>query len=64
MNDRVRIQLELPPLDVATVAWLLDVCGQLSHVLLKRYGDQLERYWSATEPGQPIAGPLRPPRAP
>lgn len=56
-----RVCIELPPLDIATVAWLVDVCGQLAHVLLQRYGDELEAYWAQTEPRQPITEPLRSP---
>lgn len=59
-----RVRIELPTLDIATVAWLVDVCGQLAHVLLQRYGDELEAYWAAAEPGHPITGPLRPSRTP
>lgn len=56
-----RLQLHLPPLDIATVAWLFDVCGQLSHILLQTYGDELEAYWTRTEPSQKLKGPLSPP---
>lgn len=58
-----RLELQLPPLDIATVAWLFDVCGQLSHALLQDYGDELEAYWTATGPDQPSVAPLAPPPA-
>lgn len=64
MSNHPPVRLELPPLDVATVAWLVDVCGRLAHALLRRYGDELEAYWAVTEPEQPITGPLRSPRPP
>ena len=54
--------MPLPPLDIATVAWLLDFCGQLQEVLWRTRGAELEAYWTATEPGQPIYGPLTKPR--
>jgi hypothetical protein len=56
-----RIELNLPALEPATAAWLLDLCGQLQHAILQGYGDELEVYWMATTPEQPIAGPLHPP---
>jgi len=49
-------------MDIATVAWLLDFCGQLQEVLWRTRGAELEAYWTATEPGQPIYGPLTKPR--
>ena len=57
-----RIVLCLPPLDAPTAAWLIDLCGHLQTEIWRKYGDALEAYWTATEPGQPIYGPLEPPR--
>ena len=56
------ITMSLPPPDIATVAWLLDFCGQLQEVLLRTRGAELEAYWTATEPGQLLYGPLTKPR--
>lgn len=62
-SDRPAISMPLPPLDVATAAWLLDLCGQLQQIIWRTHGADLEAYWTATEPGQPIYGPLtKPPR--
>ena len=61
---RPGIELSLPPLEPATAAWLLDLCGQLQHAILQAYGDELEAYWTATSPEQRIEGPLVPPRRP
>jgi hypothetical protein len=52
------VTLNLPPLEPATASWLFDLCGQLQHELLQKYGDELEPYWTATEPGQRTSGPL------
>ena len=49
------------PLDGATAAVLLDLCGQIEEALLREWGDEIEAHWLATKPGQPIYGPLRPP---
>ena len=57
------VVLRLPPLDGATAAWILDLCGQLQTALWRAYGDEIEAHWIATEPGQPIYGRL-PSRAP
>ena len=57
-----RIELNLPALEPATAAWLLDLSGQLQHAILQAYGDQLEAYWTATSPEQRIEGPLVAPR--
>jgi len=54
--------MPLPPLDIATVAWLLDFCGQLQEVLWRTRGAELEAHWTATEPGQLLCGPLPKPR--
>jgi len=56
------LKLSLPPLDGATAAWLLDVCGHLQRAIWLAYGDEIEAYWKATDPDQLIYGPLRPPR--
>ena len=53
--------LRLGPLDAATAAWLIDFCGRLQRELWRTYGDQVEAYWMATDPQQPLSGPLRPP---
>ena len=60
VHDGRRIVLSLPHLDGATAAVLLDLCGQLQVVLWRVYGDEIEAYWTATDPEQPIYGP--PPR--
>jgi hypothetical protein len=57
-----RLVLRLPPLDAPTAAWLIDLCGQLQTEIWRQYGDELEAYWTATEPDQPIYGPLEPSR--
>ena len=58
------VVLRLPPLDGATAAWILDLCGQLQTAIWRAYGDDIEAHWAATEPGQPIYGrlPLIPPK--
>jgi hypothetical protein len=48
-------------LDGATAAALLDLCGQLSHALLREWGDEIEAHWTDTDPDQLIYGPLLPP---
>ncbi len=60
--NRPAISMPLPPLDIATAAWLLDLCGQLQSTIWRTYGAELEAHWTATEPGQPIYGPLTKPR--
>jgi hypothetical protein len=55
------LNLQLPPLDGATAAWLLDLCGYLQIALWREYGDQIENHWTASEPGQMIFGRLQPP---
>jgi hypothetical protein len=62
VNDKpvCRLALQLPPLDGATAAWLLDLCGQIQTALWREYGDQIEAHWTATEPDQSIFGRLRP----
>jgi hypothetical protein len=57
VKDGRRIQLSLPHLDGATAATLLDLCGQLQVVLWRVYGDEIEAYWTATDPEQPICAP-------
>jgi len=54
--------MALPPLDIATAAWLLDLCGRIQEVLWRTRGAELEAYWTATEPSQAISGPLTKPR--
>jgi len=61
-DDPTPTTLRLPPLDIATAAWLLDLCGQLQEVIWRTRGAELEAYWTATEPGQPIYGPPVNPR--
>jgi hypothetical protein len=61
-RDRSTITLALPPLDIATVAWLLDLSGRIQELLWRTRGAELEAYWTTTEPGQPITGPLTRPR--
>ena len=58
-----RLVLYLPPLDAPTAAWLIDLCGYLQTAIWQKYGDELEAYWTATEPNQPIYGPLQPLRS-
>jgi len=60
-TPRPWLNLRLPPLDGATAAWLIDLCGHLQTALWREYGEAIEAYWSATEPDQPIYGPLQPP---
>ncbi len=57
---RPPLTLNLPPLDGATAAWLLDLCGQLQFTLWRRYGAEIEAHWTTTEPDQPIYGHLQP----
>jgi len=52
--------LRLGPLDAATAAWSLDFCGHLQQGIWRAYGDEIEAHWAATEPDQPIYGPLSP----
>jgi len=61
-GDRPAISMPLPPLDVATAAWLLDLCCQLQQFIWRAHGAELEAYWTATEPGQLIYGPLTKPQ--
>lgn len=58
VQDGRRVALSLPHLDGATAATLLDLCGQLQVVLWRVYGDEIEAYWQASDPEQPIYGPL------
>jgi hypothetical protein len=63
-TTRPGFTLWLPPLDGATAAWILDLCGHLQTAIWRAYGDQIEAHWAATEPGQPIYGrPQPPPRS-
>jgi hypothetical protein len=52
--------LRLPPLDGATAAWILDLCGHLQTAIWRAYGDDIEAHWLATDPDQPIYGRLSP----
>jgi hypothetical protein len=52
------VVLRLPPLDGATAAWILDLCGNLQTAIWRAYGDEVEAHWTATEPDQPIYGRL------
>ena len=56
-TDSRRIEISLPHLDGATAATLLDLCGQLQVVLWRVCGDEIEAYWAATDPAQPIEAP-------
>ena len=56
-RTRPTVTLPLPPLDGATAAWLLDVCGLLQRALWLAYGADIEAHWKNTEPDQPIYGP-------
>jgi hypothetical protein len=51
-GPRPLVTLNLPPLEPATASWLFDLCGQLQHEILQKYGDELEAYWTATAPDQ------------
>ncbi len=63
MTDRQRpgFTLWLPPLDGATAAWILALCAHLQRAVWLAYGDEIEAYWTATDPEQPIYGPPQPP---
>lgn len=63
-HDRLRALTIRPPLDGATAAAILDLCAQLQTVLWRVWGAEIEAHWAATEPGQPVYGPLRPPPKP
>ena len=52
--------LRLAPLDAATAAWVLDFCGHLQQAIWRAYGDEIDAHWAATDPEQPISGPLPP----
>ncbi len=60
-KTRPDVTLWLPPLDGATAAWILDLCGHLQTAIWRAYGEEIEAHWTATEPGQPIYGRLHPP---
>jgi len=60
-TDHPDFVLRLGPLDAATAAWMLDFCGHLQQAIWRAYGDQMEARWAATEPEQPLYGPLPPP---
>ena len=52
--------VRLGPLDAATAAWVLDFCGHLQEAIWHTYGDEIETYWTTTDPEQPIYGSLQP----
>lgn len=52
--------LPLPPLNGATAAWIIDLCGHLQTAIWLAYGDEIESHWAATDPSQPIYGRLQP----
>jgi hypothetical protein len=57
---RPHFTLPLPPLNGATAAWIIDLCGHIQRAIWLAYGDEIEAHWTATEPGQPIYGRLQP----
>jgi hypothetical protein len=59
-TDQRNLVLRLGPLDAATAAWILDLCGQLQQSIWREYADEIEAHWAATDPGQPIYGRLSP----
>lgn len=61
-KSRFSLELPLPPLDGATAAWLVDLCGRFQHAIWQAYGDEIEAYWTANEPEQPIYGDLSSPQ--
>lgn len=60
-HDGPDVVLRLPPLDGATAAWILDLCGFLQTAIWRAYGDEIEAHWIATEPDQPVCGRLASP---
>ena len=59
-RDGSDLVLQLPALNGATAAWVLDLCGHLQRAIWLAYGEQIEAHWTATEPDQPIYGRLQP----
>jgi hypothetical protein len=59
-NPPRSLTLRLPPLDGATAAWLIDLCGHLQTALWREYGEAIEAHWTSSEPAQPIYGPVQP----
>jgi hypothetical protein len=59
-KDGPSVVLRLPPLDGATAAWILDLCGHLQTAIWRAYGDEIEAHWTTTAPGQLIYGRLKP----
>ncbi len=55
-TDQRDLVLRLGPLDAATAASILDLCGHLQQAIWRAYGDEIEAHWAATEPEQPIYG--------
>ncbi len=62
-TDHHDLVLRLGPLDAATAARLLELCGHLQQAIWRAYGDEIEAHWAATDPEQPIYGPLPPTRS-
>lgn len=60
-QDAPDFVLRLPPLDGPTAAWLVALCCQLEAAIWKAYGAEIEAHWTATDPDQPIYGPLQQP---
>lgn len=58
--DHPEVVLRLPPLDGATAAWIIDLCGLLQTAIWRAYGDEIEAHWTTAEPDQPIHGRLAP----
>ncbi len=59
-RDQRDLVLRLGPLDAATAASILDLCGHLQQAIWRAYGAEIEAHWAATEPDQPIYGRLSP----
>ena len=59
-TNRRDLILRLGPLDAATAAWMLDLCGHLQQAIWSTYGEEIEAHWAATEPDQLIYGHLPP----
>lgn len=59
-RDQRDLVLRLGPLDAATAASILDLCGHLQQAIWRVYGAEIEAHWAATEPDQPIYKRLSP----
>lgn len=55
-RDQRDLVLHLGPLDAATAACLLDLCGHLQQAIWRAYGDEIEAHWAGSEPDQTIYG--------